>query len=327
MDHVLKLEPQGELALETDYARRGSLVHRVLAEFHRQMGEGDDRHLTVSAHDQSVARALFNDVLGEAIAGSSRDGVDAALVELDRRQIEKWADGYFEQHRKYDDAWTKLDMPLVPAHFEVRFGPPRPGETDHDPRSIDEPYLLDIGNEQILVVGRIDRIDIGRAGGRTVFNVIDYKSGQRPSLNAELIATGQRLQLPIYVMAAQHLILSADDAATLSAGYWSMDKGFDPKRALKVHQFTGESVVLSDDWPATESALKAVVGEFVTGIRRGDFPVFSNDEHCTSRCHFSTVCRVAQVRSLGKTWNDDPVEDKAADARPSTIERPSPART
>ena len=30
---------------------------------------------------------------------------------------------------------------------------------------------------QIRVTGRIDRIDVGRVGGKTVFNVIDYKSG------------------------------------------------------------------------------------------------------------------------------------------------------
>ena len=33
---VLKLEPLGDLVLETDYARRGSRLHDVLAAFHRQ---------------------------------------------------------------------------------------------------------------------------------------------------------------------------------------------------------------------------------------------------------------------------------------------------
>jgi len=38
---------------------------------------------------------------------------------------------------------------------------------------------------------------------------------------------------------------------------------------------------------------------------KGAFPVFNADEHCTGRCPFNTVCRVAQIRALpeelGKT--------------------------
>jgi hypothetical protein len=44
------------------------------------------------------------------------------------------------------------------------------------------------------------------------------------------------------------------------------------------------------------------IGQFIAAMRRGEFPVFSLDEHCTSRCDFNTVCRVAQARSIGKVW-------------------------
>ena len=45
------------------------------------------------------------------------------------------------------------------------------------------------------------------------------------------------------------------------------------------------------------------IGRFVRDIRAGNFPVASRDDKCTSYCDFSTVCRVAQVRSLGKQWS------------------------
>ena len=82
--------------------------------------------------------------------------------------------------------------------------PARPA--DEDPRSTDDAFQLDIGGESINVAGRIDRIDVGRAGEKTVFNVIDYKSGRRPTLTSEKIESGERLQPALYVMAAQALV-------------------------------------------------------------------------------------------------------------------------
>ena len=37
-------------------------------------------------------------------------------------------------------------------------------------------------------------------------------------------------------------------------------------------------------------------------MRRGEFPVWSDDENCTGRCPYSTVCRINQIRSLDKEW-------------------------
>ena len=76
------------------------------------------------------------------------------------------------------------------------------------------------------VTGRIDRVDVGQVDGRTVFSVIDYKTGRSPSLKEEQIASGERLQLPIYVAAAQALFFN-DEATPVAAGYWTMDRGFD----------------------------------------------------------------------------------------------------
>jgi hypothetical protein len=44
------------------------------------------------------------------------------------------------------------------------------------------------------------------------------------------------------------------------------------------------------------------VFSLVAGIRDGQFPVYNPREDCTSRCEFRTVCRIAQIRSLEKTW-------------------------
>ena len=133
--------------------------------------------------------------------------------------------------------------------------------------------------------------------------MIDYKSGRRTSLKQEHIESGEQLQLPIYVAAAQALVFGGE-AEPLAAGYWTMSSGFDAKGVLAVQQGDRSG----DHWAQVQKVVQQRVGEFIAAIRRGEFPVASRDEQCTSRCDFNTVCRVAQVRSLGKTW---PPESKA----------------
>jgi ATP-dependent helicase/DNAse subunit B len=312
MQDVLGLEPLGELVLETDHLRRGSRLHRVLAEFHRRLAVALAAGRTPSQTELAELEREFAQVAQQVVTGSARSGVDAALAEIDRRQIDKWGHGYFEQLGKYDATWSALaalDEPPAPAHFEFRFGPPLSGDAEDDdgddPRSTSLPFVLDVGKEQIRITGRIDRIDVGRGrDGRLVFNVIDYKSGHRPTLSVDRVESGERLQPALYVMAAQAMLFGEDRATPLWAGYWSMDKGVttDARFSLKC---ASDDLQPSDAWNSLQSKVVERVGQFVADIRHGDFPVASRDDHCTSHCPFATVCRVAQVRSLAKPWWPD----------------------
>jgi ATP-dependent helicase/nuclease subunit B len=297
LETVLKLEPLGDLVLETDFARRGSRLHDVLAEFHRRWQSARRERSIESEHEAAAFAEHLRNVVDERIV-APRAGIEAALLELDRRQILKWADRHFEHHARYQAHWSELAAPLEPAHFELRFGPKRSGDDDaEDPHSSCDPFSLDVDGEPVLITGRIDRIDVARVEGQIVFNVIDYKSGRKPSLKEEHVVSGEHLQLPIYVAAAQALVFGGG-AEPLAAGYWTMEGGFDSKGVLAVRQ--GEDGGESRE--RIRTAVVECVRQFITSIRRGEFPVFSRDDQCTSRCHFNTVCRIAQVRSLGKTW-------------------------
>ncbi|HEX5472573.1 MAG TPA: PD-(D/E)XK nuclease family protein, partial [Lacipirellulaceae bacterium] len=163
------------------------------------------------------------------------------------------------------------------------------------PESTTKPFILELDGERIHVTGQIDRIDVGKRGDKTVFNVIDYKSGRRASLKQNQLETGQQLQLPVYVEAAQVLVFH-NEAEPLAAGYWGMSSGFDLRGALAQK---------SDDesrWKATQTLVRQLIRQFVDAIRHGDFPVASRDDHCTSHCDFSTTCRITQARNLQKTW-------------------------
>ena len=302
---VLKLDPLGDLVLETDFARRGSRLHHVLAAFHRhwpqQRGAQD-----LSDNDE---RALFashlTQVIEDCIAASPAGGIDAALLELDRRQILKWANNHFDHHQKYHANCNSLEAAMSPAHLEFRFGSSRRDDGLADPDSTSKTFVLDIQGEPIRVTGQIDRIDVATVNGEKVFNVIDYKSGRRPSLKPQQIETGEQLQLPIYVEAAQ-LLLFDGQAKPLSAAYWSMGNGFDEKGALakkktkpKKDGDAGDQPALS--WNDTYEMVHDLVRTFVDNIRHGDFPVASRDDKCTSYCNFSLACRIAQARASGKS--------------------------
>ncbi|HEX2474197.1 MAG TPA: PD-(D/E)XK nuclease family protein [Lacipirellulaceae bacterium] len=297
MQNVLGLEPLGDLVLETDFARRGSRLHQVLAGFHRGWRDVcDERSWTA---DEEAAQFLdhLQRLIDAQITGAPSGTIDAALLELDRRQIRKWAGAHFEHHVKYHGDCSKLGGEMTPAHFEFRFGSRRPGDAESDPGSVQDAFILDIDGEKIRITGQIDRIDVGTVGGRKVFNVIDYKTGKRIPLRQEHIESGERLQLPIYVEAAQSLIFSGE-ATPLFAGYWSMASGFDAKSPLVV-KHEAES---RQRWAEIKATVRHLVQQFVSNIRSGKFPVASRDEQCTSRCEFNTICRITQIRSLGKPW-------------------------
>lgn len=302
LKHVLGLEPLGELTLGTNFARRGTFLHDVLAEFHRARGEIGSEATPPAELDKPTFLNSFVAAVDKVRRSMPRSGVEAALVDIDRRQIEQWAESYYEELAKYNRQWSELAAGLVPSHFEVRFGPPRPGEEDtDDPTSSELPLELDISGERIKITGRIDRIDVGQAGDRMVFNVIDYKSGKRQTLTRDKVESGERLQPALYVMAAQAVLFDKENAVPLWAGYWSMKNGVstDVRYSLFCSVDGREP---SEVWKDLQSALSRQIGQFVRGIRHGDFPVVSRDDRCTSRCAFSTVCRIAQVRSLDKTW-------------------------
>lgn len=297
---ILQLEPLEEIALRSDHLRRGNLLHQVLAAVHGQvpLPEGDLNDLML------VAR--FSEALQQLIAQTPLQGLEDALREIERREIDSWAAIYADQEIQYRKRWSSFDEPLVPRHFEVRFGPKaRSGGTTSDPASVEVPFTIDLGTEQIKLTGQIDRIDMGRIGGVTVFNIIDYKSGKEVRLKEADIAAGRQLQLPLYALAAEKLLLADQGAVAFGAGYWSVkERGFASGRnsMLEFRSVCAGKLAESPQWASLGEAIKTRIAEIVHGVRSAHFPVYNEDDKCTARCEFGKICRIAHVRSLEKVW-------------------------
>ena len=313
----LKLEPLSELALDTDVARRGQMLHNSLSTIHRRVNEGAGGPAGLGEQTPEEFQQAAWGVVETLVAHlRGEDQVDNALLEVDRRVIAQWLTHYREQHAKYESIWQDFSKRPRPSHFEVQFGPAGDHADDDEVTVLRDtlgtalPLELRLGDDMLRIRGRIDRIDLGEIAGRLAFNVIDYKSGGRKSLNAKNIASGDTLQLPLYVLAVEQLLLADRNALPWRAGYWRVDDAGFPAKGGFAFSSLGESGVdASAEWSGLRQRLIDLLFSLARGARQGAFPMSCADERCTSRCDFHTVCRVGQARALEKKWQPPEVEE------------------
>lgn len=316
-ENVLKLEPLPELTLETDVRHRGSLLHEALAAVHEQLLEASDE----SAKTEIVDR--FLDMLETLSATKGVYGLVAALKEIQRRELARWGENLADQTDHYQKMWHDFEEPPRPKHFEVRFGPgSRDSEGRESPLSTNEPFSLEVpltGGEveTVRFTGQIDRLDVGRIDATTVFNVIDYKSSAKQTVKLEKLEAGTQLQLPLYALAAEDLLMREQQGLAWEAGYWRVQgdgfgksqKNGKHKTQLKLRESVDGRPTITAEWENARAILLERIGGLIRGIRQAEFPVYNADEHCTQFCDLSTICRIGQIRSLDKKW--PPTEEES----------------
>jgi ATP-dependent helicase/nuclease subunit B len=297
LHRVLKLRVPEEVVLAVDHGRRGNRMHDLLAELHGRMnvvhgGAALPREI------EAAKLARWIDELIDKQIDDDGGPLAAALGEIDRRLMRSWLGEYTAQHERYERTYEGPNEPVRPAHFEASFGsPPR----DDDSISTADALVLGEGREQIRITGRIDRIDLGSAAGKPIFSIIDYKTGSGRTYTAAHVRSGRALQLTLYAVAVERLLLADRDAVPWQFGYWFVaDGGF--KKTLALQEITPTGLRPVAEWSQLRDRVIDQVLSLVRGVRRGEFPMHNDDEHCGSYCDFRTVCRVAQVRALEKSW-------------------------
>ncbi|MEX2141163.1 MAG: PD-(D/E)XK nuclease family protein [Pirellulales bacterium] len=305
LQRVLGLNEIEDISLEINHFLRGRRAHTLLAEVHRQLNALGPP-CSPTEFDAEKFQRLVAETLTAVIERSASEGLlESAFDCVDHRLIERWIKRYLDQHLKYDEAFKDLDGRPMPTHFEVSFGPVKDDENadDVDPLSKPLAYELTCNGVSIRLSGRVDRIDIGLVDGQVVFNVLDYKTTPSAYFRAKDISDCKSLQLPLYAMAVQDLLLADKNAVPWHGGYWHLsDTGFNAKRGMAFHERTPNGIRRTELWTQLRERLVQRVTRLVMGIQQGQFPMHCEDEHCTGRCQYKTVCRVHAVRSLEKTW-------------------------
>lgn len=323
MGHVLKLDPPAPPDVETDYARRGSHVHELLAEVHRNLSAGRDesgkpRPIPTGAE---VARE-FQRLLEAKMKQRPAPGrVHQALDRIEQRLLAEWGVAYGLQWDEFVQTLPgDVAQPPLPALFEAAFGAAKEaieteatnstelssadvaadGTRDVPATVAFPPLILGEGDSAVRIGGRIDRIDVGFFDGQPVFTAIDYKTGRGTKVRFDTLETGRKVQLALYVLAVARLGIAGSQARPWQMGYWYIrETGFLPD-VKTPGQKSGEPLepISEADWSELVKTLEQVVLDKVAGIRAGRFPVENSDPDCTSRCPYNTICRVAQIRSL-----------------------------
>jgi hypothetical protein len=255
---VRPIEEPG-LLIEIERSERGSLTHRVLDLFHREVIDGSLPQPTATGWTE-VHRARLLAHFDDATSDLERRGrvgrpaTWAAQRERLRDELLRWLD--------LDGARCRAAGITVLAS-EHRFGDrgARDGGTP-DSRSdgmadrLDVRYRLPDGRT-LPVHGSIDRID-REASGRLV--VTDHKTGKDDAYKQlgddDPTLGGTRFQLPVYAAAARSLV--GDDAAPVRAEY----------AMFAAAGFRRHGVTFTPD---TEAQVSHAIAHVVAGIEAGWF--------------------------------------------------------
>ncbi len=175
---------------ELDIRNQGSFQHDVLAGFHEQLKADNKGWRDITPAE---ARERIKGV-AVALALKFRDGLLQADEES--RFTARVLTESLQDFVEVLVGWMQQQYAFEPAAVELPFG---------DDEGAFPPWKIELGDgHELLLNGRIDRIDLWRDGAsQALCVVVDYKSSQK-QLDAVLLANGIQLQLPAYLNVLRH---------------------------------------------------------------------------------------------------------------------------
>jgi ATP-dependent helicase/nuclease subunit B len=288
LGHILGVEKlvEPERAQSIDPLDRGSLIHRVLYDFYEELGKERGVPFRLKGSDEKKLLSLA----GRCLEDFEKTGVTGfpALWELESSGILEDLGVFFDLELEEEE--------FLPAYFELRFGMEESEEKD-SAFSTREPAIIRAGKHALRLRGRIDRIDL--SPGRNEARVVDYKSGRKYGKENDLEG-GTRLQLPLYLLAAQQLLGKKNRNLKVARAeyYFMTDRG----RFARVG-FDAEALA------AMQKRLERILATIVDGIDGGLFPAIPEDQTCRF-CDFDLVCG---------SWKDALFERKRSDPGVSQV--------
>ena len=268
-NNVLGLEPL-ELP-EEDIAPvdEGTLYHNILWQFFTNLG--GNRRITPENKDKAIDHLLH--CTKQQFKNTEQNGLinHEPLWEIKKREI--------ENNLKYFIEYESTRIGIIPSCFEIAFGTENKENTD----KASSPNPLIIG-DSIKIVGVIDRIDITEDGS---FIVIDYKTNTNP-ISLSSILAGKSFQLPIYILAAQEILLNNMEPIE-AFFYYPKNRSKIKGSSLSRFSITKKETKLNPKWNETIKASIKYIKEYAQNIRGGKFPLDPDD--CPAYCNYKNICR------------------------------------
>ena len=220
---------------------------------------------------------LIEEKFAEGGWTTKRPGLSPVLLEFQKKKVERTLKSFLEDRAK---EMLQKDS-LQPKFFEWSFGKETP------------PLLLEGAKNPIKIKGRIDRIDVDEKNKR--FLVIDYKTGSTKITGGQILA-GKSLQLPIYLLAVQKLLLP--DYQPIGALYYHLSDMSKKDGLLHTERLPASfdihprssSLIPPGRWDSFFEETHERIQNLVAKIRTGIFT--SQSEPCTPSCPYQDICRV-----------------------------------
>jgi hypothetical protein len=186
---IHRLEPWDEPQpiVRMDPLTRGSLFHKVQAEFYRQLQAQHALPITRATVPEAVT--AIHAVL-DRVAADYKEELAPAIDRVWRDEIEDLRRDLAIWVQKLAD-----EADWVPQYFELSFGLTDEGR---DPRSLPDPVLVD---GRFLLRGSVDLVESHRQFD--VLRVTDHKTGRNRSTPDLIVGGGSVLQPVLYSMAIE----------------------------------------------------------------------------------------------------------------------------
>jgi len=261
-------DPEHELQI--DLRKKGTLDHRILERFYRDLPPdwiSGGTTGSVPRLEPRVAKYL-DEIIDTEFTRFDREN---APVNPTFRRIEKRLTRETLHEFVAADIADLSRSDYQPVHFEYRFGASEKyGVPDHP-----EAVVVSAGDHPIRVYGSIDRIDRKSDG---TLRVVDYKSGKAARFRdlGEKMEEGRHLQLAFYALAIEQIFGVKDGRVE------AMIKPIgDPRTATDKFSFRL--------WEKRD-ALRDVLELFSRSIVGGRFPALPSEENC-KYCPATLSCR------------------------------------
>jgi ATP-dependent helicase/DNAse subunit B len=256
--YVLHLEQRLEPEEGLERAARGRIYHDVLAQAGEDwiraqhvFAEADEEPILADLH-QAIDRVLADAPTRYSFAPGSfwlweQADIRRRLVQAVRRMVQEGGD------------WSAFRPLAVEQGFGTRRGA--------------EPLKLETPHGEVLVVGRVDRIDRRQDG---VLALLDYKSSSGVRRLKDTLQ-GVDVQLAVYLLAVERMLHPGHTVAR--SAFFHLGSGkFSPALTDKKRDQAVE-------------AMQERVAETVRAVRSGVYPVRPR-EACPTGCAFARICRL-----------------------------------
>ena len=273
LNNIFKVEEMGRTVEDFNPIDIGTVYHEVLNDYYNSYKEKLTKDIKSFNVEDTIEYLREISMKYALIAGYKNDiSKDLLIIENIYLRLLNFIKVDIDRLKDSPDN-------IIPWGFEVEFGR-------------DNPFVIEVNNEKILLRGKIDRID--QVNEKDNYIVIDYKSSAYGKKDLSDIESGLSLQLPVYIMSQTDKNIVAGSYSTLSDGEFFTAMGILGESSSVTKRQKGS--MDKAKWDQILNQTKEKIYNIVAAINNGEFSV--NPLDCSPYCIYKDICRYEKVMEV-----------------------------